>query len=212
MKIVFGGTFDPVHNGHLRVATELSELFDDGEVALMPCKLPVHKAQSSLSQQQRLVLLDAAVADSHCLTVDDRELQRTSESYTYTTLAELAETESNVVFSVGTDAALNMRTWYKSERLAGLCNLVVLKRPGYVESELTNVLKDLGFELVTTAEGLLSCASGGALLVSVTQLDISSSDIRNRIRRGKSVRYLVPDAVHQIICDNHLFKESSTVR
>lgn len=216
MKIIFGGSFDPVHVGHLRVATELSELFNGCEVALLPCKLPVHKAATFLPAAQRLSLLRAAVAadddlggmplnGSH-LTLDERELARESESFTYTTLCELKAEGQSVVLSVGTDAALSLASWHRSEAFFELCNLVILQRPGYQHEELTKVLTLLGFDVVTDVDQLQAATEGKALLVPVTQLDISSSDIRVRAAKGKSVRYLVPDAVNRIICDNHFFR------
>lgn len=206
MKIIFGGSFDPVHNGHLRIATELSELFFGHPVELVPCKVPVHKGALTVSPEQRLQILQSAVEDNPVLLVNSCELDRKGPSDTYTTLTNLVEQGLGpVVMAVGTDSALGLASWYRASELSGLCHLAVLKRPDYEDGPLKRELEALGFELESNPSVCETCAFGKAFLFDVTQLQISSSDIRRRIAQNMSIKYLVPDAVQQIICDNRFY-------
>lgn len=206
MKIIFGGSFDPVHNGHLRIATELSELFRGHPVELVPCKVPVHKDGLAVSPEQRLQILQSAVEDNPVLLVNSCELDREGVSDSYTTLVNLVdEGLGPVVMAVGTDSALGLGSWYRASELSGLCHLVVLKRPDYEEGPLKLELAALGFELVSDPSLFEICAFGKAFLFDVTQLQISSSDIRRRIAQNMTIKYLVPDAVQRIICNNRFY-------
>jgi len=206
MKIIFGGSFDPVHNGHLRIATELSELFSGHPVDLVPCKVPVHKASLTVAPGMRLEILQAAVKDDPKLLVNSCELNRAGPSDSFTTVTAMVEQGLGpVVMAVGTDSALGLGSWYRAGELSGVCNLVVLKRPDYDEEPLKIVLEALGFELVSGISAFKSSAFGKAYLFDVTQLQISSSEIRRKIAQNMSIKYLVPDAVQQIICNNRFY-------
>lgn len=206
MKIIFGGSFDPIHNGHLRIATELSELFAGARVDLVPCKVPLHKASLNVSAEQRLTLIRAAIKDDPRLAVNGCELERQGRSDSYTTLKELrAERYNPVVMAIGTDSALDLGAWHKAKELAGLCHLVILKRPDYNDAALIAQLEGLGFGLASERSELENNSFGRVLFLDVTQLQISSSVIRRKIAQNLSIKYLVPDAVHQIICNNQLY-------
>ncbi|KZY62139.1 MULTISPECIES: nicotinate (nicotinamide) nucleotide adenylyltransferase [unclassified Oleiphilus] len=205
MNILFGGSFDPVHNGHLRVATELSELFDGAQVSLIPCRDPVHKPRANIDAESRYRMLVAATEESPSLVVSRIELDAESDSYTINTLQALNSNEG-LILAVGTDSALNMPTWHHAEVYKDLCNVVVLERPDYSNAQIENNLKSLGFSIVSSPDALRSAKTGLALIARVTQLQISSSDIRQRVAENKSIRYLVPDAVQGIICDNDFYQ------
>ncbi len=206
MKVIFGGSFDPIHSGHLRIATELSELFSGCSVDLVPCKAPPHKSSLSVSADARLSLIQAAIADDPVLTVNTCELKREGVSDSFTTLSGLVtEGCSRVVMAIGTDAALSLDKWYRAQELSTLCHLVVLKRPDYDDSSLKGGLQRMGFQVASAVSELQSSISGKAYLFDVTQLEISSSVIRRKIAQNLSIKYLVPDAVHQIICNNNLY-------
>lgn len=207
MRIIFGGSFDPVHNGHLQVAVELSEFFGGHQVDLLPCKQPVHKSQSTLTSDQRLMLLEAALLGEPSLGLDCREIAREGPSYSVDTLKELgSSSEDPVVMAIGTDSALSLESWYLPDQFSQLCNLVVLKRPGFDDADLCVRLKCLGFEVVSgEALELRSTKAGLVTIIPVTQLEISSSEIRTRVAQNLSIKYLVPNAVREIICDNRFY-------
>lgn len=200
-----GGSFDPVHIGHLRIATELAEYFEE-PLHLLPCKEPVHKKASRASSEQRFDMLRAAVVEDKLLFVDERELRRTSDSYTIDTLLELRQNvEGPLVMAVGSDSALALASWRQASEFSKHCHLVVLKRPGSSHALLSSVLEELDFCLVKTKDALCSVEAGMAVELEVSQLDISSSNLRERVRQQKSIRYLVTDAVESYICDNSLY-------
>lgn len=206
MKIIFGGSFDPVHNGHLRIATELSELFSGHGVELVPCKIPLHKAALSVSAEARRSLLEAAVQDNPVLSVNTCELDREGSSDSFTTLKSFFDQGiAPVVMAIGTDSALGLESWYRASELAGLCNLVVMKRPDFDGGALGALLESLGFEVCEDVAQLEQTESGKAYFYDVTQLQISSSDLRRKIAQNLSIKYLVPDAVQKIICDNQFY-------
>lgn len=206
MKIIFGGSFDPIHNGHLRIATELSEAFPGSCVDLVPCKIPLHKSSLNVSPDARLSLIRAAVEGDPNLNVNPCELEREGVSDSFTTLSRFfTDGLSPIVMAVGTDSALSLEKWHRANELSTLCHLVILKRPDYDDSALNVVLGRLGFDLANTISELESRDSGKVYLLDVTQLEISSSVIRRKIAQKMSIKYLVPDAVQQIICNNQLY-------
>jgi len=206
MKIIFGGSFDPVHNGHLRIATELSEMFGGQTVSLVPCKRPVHKPETTAALNHRIEMLKTVVGSDPALELDTREVDREGASYSYDTLESFKrEGVESLIMAIGTDAALNLETWHKASELSGMCHIVVLKRPDYDDALLCEVFNRLGFGVVQDRSKLDDAVSGFACIEPVTQLQISSSDIRARVAQNMTIRYLVPDAVRQIICDNEIY-------
>jgi nicotinate-nucleotide adenylyltransferase len=205
MYLFMGGSFDPVHLGHLRIATEVAECFG-APLHLLPCKEPVHKKATWATSDQRLAMLDLSVAGDERLAVDSRELKRASASYTIDTLMELKQSMGvPVVMVVGSDSALALASWRNAKEFSKLCHLLVLKRPGSSHASLPSVLEALKFQSAATVHGLCSVDSGMAMELEVSQLEISSSDLRERVRQKKSIRYLVTDAVEGYICDNGLY-------
>lgn len=212
MKVIFGGTFDPVHIGHLRMATELVTGLGVESVDLMPCFQAVHKDSVSASVRNRLDMLNLATSNDDCLLVDDREIQRRKPSYTVDSLREIRQEIAGqpLCIVMGTDSALGLTSWRSVDDFSCLAHIVVVKRPGENENALKDVEKKLqciGFELVSCAQKLHKASSGLALIIELTQLDISSTAIRKYVSENKSIRYLVVDAVNEYICDNGLYKE-----
>lgn len=213
MRVVFGGTFDPVHVGHLRMAIELRDALSVDRVELMPCYQAVHKQHVSASAQQRLEMLRLATSGDVGVGVDTRELERDKPSYTYDSLRELRDElrSEPLCMVVGTDAAQSLPDWYCAEQLASLTHLVIVRRPDELLAEKAAVLIDekmaeLGFCLAQSAEELRSCSHGLCLVLDLSQLDISSTKLRSDVKHGRNIRYLVTDAVNAFICDNKLYK------
>lgn len=193
---VLGGTFDPVHYGHLRAAEELGERLGLKRVHLLPCR-PGHRHPPLASEAERLALLRLAVAGNPRLVADDRDLRRAGPTYTVDTLGELrAEFGSTpLVLLLGMDAFLGLPGWKDWRRLIGLAHIVVAHRPGghaALAPELRELLDAHG---VGDHKALAQAPAGSVLLAPLTALDISATRIRELIVDGHSPRYLLPDPV-----------------
>jgi nicotinate-nucleotide adenylyltransferase len=198
---VFGGTFDPVHYGHLRTAYEMLQALRLREVRFLPAGDPPHREPPRVAARQRLELVQAAVADQPGFVVDDREVRRGGPSYTVLTLTELrAELpQAPICLIVGMDAFRGLPTWHRWEELLELAHVVAAPRPGWVaptDGPLANLLATRCADRVET----LHVRRAGCLYVQpVTQLEISSTELRDLLAAGRDPRYLVPDAVRDAI-------------
>jgi nicotinate-nucleotide adenylyltransferase len=199
---LLGGTFDPVHVGHLRAAIEAREALSAEEVRLLPAALPPHREQPLASAEQRLAMLEAAICGVPGLCADARELQRNGPSYTFDTLtsvrAEIGAAKP-LVLVLGADAFAGLPSWHRWREIIELAHIAVLARPdahGLIDPRLEELLARAG-----TAEPskLASSPAGRVLRLQVPPLPVSSTLIRARLQRGRSVRFLVPDAVIEMI-------------
>jgi len=208
MRVFFGGTFDPVHIGHLRMATELREILGVDSVYLMPCFDAVHK-KTVTSSANRLDMLNLAVCDDAGIQIDDREIKRNIPSYTIDSLVELREEveSESLVMVMGSDSLLDLALWKGAEHFSGLANLIFINRPGVVfdEDVVGAELSRLGFTKACALGEMKSSSKGLWFQLSLTALDVSSTEIRKAVYEGKSIRYLLKDAVRQYICDNELY-------
>ncbi|MGP4845656.1 nicotinate-nucleotide adenylyltransferase [Marinobacter sp. 1Y8] len=209
MHVILGGTFDPIHHAHLRTAIEVRERLGAEQVALVPCHLPPHRAEPGATSEQRLAMLEAAIADEPGLVVDDRELARNKPSYTVDTLAALRKTLGEtipLVMIVGTDAFAAIDRWHDWQRLLTLAHIVVVDRPG-AEVPADSVAGALLVERATKDPKTLHSAAAGIIWpVSLPPLDISATGVRRSIREKGSIRYLVPDPVISIIRQSDLYR------
>ncbi len=190
---IFGGTFDPIHYGHLRTALEVAEHFGLTSMYLIPGKVPPHRPQPQANAAQRLAMLQAAVANEPTLVIDDRELKREGLSYTVLTLESLrAElgTQEPILLTLGTDAFLHFQTWHRWQDILRLAHLVVVHRPGY------RLPADGWYaeKLMDNAQ-TITASAGNIFTLGVTQLDISATHLRALLNAGKSARYLLPNSV-----------------
>ena len=193
---VLGGTFDPVHFGHLRPALEVMQALGLEQIRFVPNKIPPHRETPWLNVETRLELLNAAIDDQPGFELDQRELDRTGQSYMVDTLESLRGDfpAQSICLILGMDAFLGLREWHQWQRIPQLCHLVVTTRPGFdIDSAY---IRQLPASLTDSASGLAEIATGRILLQSVTQLDISASGIRDMLIKGQSVRYLLPDKVN----------------
>ena len=190
---LFGGTFDPVHLGHLSVAWEAAELLD-AEVRLMPANVPPHKPPPLATPEQRVAMLHAALQKQDRLTVDTRELRRAGPSYTYDTLCELrAEHDGRpLVLLLGADAFAGLPTWHRWRELFDVAHLGVLSRPG-VEVELPHTLwSAIDARRTGDVADLHASPAGKVIELAVTPLEISATRIRELLAAGRDPRYLLP--------------------
>ena len=210
---IFGGTFDPVHYGHLRAALEAREILKLEDFRLLPAGTPPHRSNTVASGAHRLAMLRLAVAGHSGLRVDDREVRREGKSYMVDTLREIrAETgDSPLLLIIGQDAANALDSWYQWRTIFDLAHLVIMRRP---ESKLAwsgELQNQMERRLARDPMQLRQQAAGLVLPLEVTQLAISSTGIRNLLLTGRSPRFLLPDSVIDYIEQNTLYF-AATVR
>lgn len=200
---VFGGTFDPVHYGHLRTAYEVLTALNLQKVLFLPCGEPPHRAAPVASPGQRRDLVAAAIADEPRFALDERELDRDGPSYSVDTMQSLREQmgATPLVLILGMDAFLGLLGWHRWQVLLELGHIVVAHRPGW-KVPATGPLGDLVRERGTRVpEDLHSETTGRIYVLPVTQLEIASTDIREMIKDGRDPRYLMPAGVRQVISE-----------
>ena len=200
MKIgLLGGTFDPVHLAHLAVAEGVWTQLDLDRVTFIPAGEPWRKADHTIAgAEHRLAMLRLAVAGNDHFDISLVEVERWGPSYTVDTLEAMhagLPSGAELFCILGRDALFDLPNWKDPLRIVQLCRLAVVARPGYEERELA--------ELEVLAPGLLE----HVIFVEAPLLDISSTDIRRRVREGLSIRYLVPDAVAAYISDHGLYRD-----
>lgn len=212
---IFGGTFNPVHNGHLRSALELCAELELRELRLMPCHQPVHREEPDCSSGQRLAMLELAVDDELALTIDKREINRSGPSYMIDSLIELrAELGDQLALCmvVGSDAFAKLESWHRWQELLNYAHIVVLARPGYSGPDSASLNEWLHKVQVSNKTELLENIAGSVLMVELTQLLISASGIRELIQSGQSPRFLLPEAVWQYIREQNLYGVAENMR
>lgn len=193
---IFGGTFDPIHLGHLCVAWEASELLD-AEVLMMPSGIPPHRPPPIASADQRVAMLQVALRDQSRLTLDTRELTRSGPSYTVDTLRDLRKEigeRRSLILLVGEDAFASLPMWHEWRDLFDLAHLGILSRPGAGVSWPTDLEKAVDGRMVAPDQ-IASSAAGYVVRIGVTPLAISASEIRALLAAGRSPRYLLPAAL-----------------
>ncbi|APE32599.1 nicotinate (nicotinamide) nucleotide adenylyltransferase [Halomonas aestuarii] len=207
---MLGGTFDPVHLGHLRSAVELHEALSLDRVHMVPAAMPPLRGEPRISPAERLTLLRLGIGDTPGLLADPRELEREGPSYSADTLASLREQygrEARLVMALGHDAFLRLADWHEPERLFALAHVVVIDRPDH-ESALPPALRELlaGRE-VGGVETLMARPAGGLLRLRLpSRMAISATEVRRRLAAGRSVRYLLPEAVEAHILSRGLYR------
>ena len=205
---IFGGTFDPIHIGHLRMALELKEQLGLDEMRLLPCHQPPHRDAPQVSSMQRVEMLRIALQDCPELQLDERELHRDKPSYTYDTLLELrAELgdEVSLVLCMGEDAFAGLPNWYCWQELIRLAHIVVIARSGWAIPDSGDA-RDLLNKHEREPKSLSHEPAGSIVLQSLRLLPISATEIRQLIQAGKSAQFLVPDAVWNYIKANQLYR------
>jgi nicotinate-nucleotide adenylyltransferase len=215
MKIgILGGTFNPIHNAHLRIAEESRDLFGLDRVIFIPAAAPPHKPLvGELSFTDRLEMVRLATADNPSFSVSDMEGVRGGRSYSVDTLRALGleYPQAELFFIVGADSFNDISTWHDYAAIFTLCNIICVQRPG---STITSLAKALPVAMAgefcyDAAAKKLSHNSGhGVYALDGVLLDISSSHIRLLAGTGRSIRYLVPDAVEHYIKEQRLYTDA----
>ena len=209
---VFGGTFDPIHFGHLRTAFELLHALRLAEVRLVPAGNPPHRGVPLCDARHRLDMVRAAVADQPGLVVDDREVRREGPSYTVLTLRELREEAPGrpICLLLGMDAFLGLPQWHEWRSVFDLAHVVVAHRPGWTAPDTGTLGELIAARGTLRVEDLHESVAGRVHVRPVTQLEISSTDLRDLIVAGQDPRYLLPDAVRALIRDTGCYHPRAT--
>ncbi len=205
---IFGGTFDPIHIGHLRIALELKQQLQLDEMRLLPCYLPPHRPTPGASANQRVDMLEIALQDCADLQIDKRELQRDKPSYTYDTLhdlrAEVGE-QTSLCLCMGMDSFATLDTWHNWGQLLQLAHILVVARPGWLLPE-SGAVADLLQSCRGDSAAIAQQAAGAIVVLEQRLLPISATDIRAQIRTGNSPQFLVPDGVWNYIRRNGIYQ------
>ena len=201
---ILGGTFDPIHYGHLRSALELKELFELDHVRLIPCAQPVHRDSPTATATQRLEMLQLAVKNQTDLIVDNQELQRAGGSYTFDTLTALRSNYPKVplLLFIGSDAFNDFTTWFRWKELFNLAHVVVITRPNATLNPLNEFFKT---HLTNDKKILKQEVAGLLFFQQITQLEISATAVRGMITTRKNPCFLLPDAVIDYIYQHQLY-------
>ncbi len=184
VEFIFGGSFDPIHFGHLHIIDNLQSLSSDWTIRVLPCAVPALKKQTSASFEQRVEMLQLALSDYNNILVDQRENARSGKSYSYDTLCELTEEYSNrqFILVIGSDNLDSIGRWHKAERLAKLCHLIVVNRPdSNVEKQLIELV-NLGFNPTESPLELTKLKNGLFYHYRITERNTSSTAIRESLR------------------------------
>ncbi len=209
---IFGGTFDPIHYAHLRTAFELQQALRLKEIRFLPAGNPPHRDQPVADAQLRLKMVELATAGQAGFLVDDREVRKEGPSYSVETLGELRHEypDRSLCLIVGMDAFLSLPKWHQWRELLQLAHLVVAHRPGWRApgmGPLGELLVDRG----TGRIGDLHEQRAGCIYIhAVTQLEISSTEVRQLIAMGRDPRFLMPDSVRKLILDTHCYSKTRT--
>ena len=209
---ILGGTFDPIHYGHLRLAEEMLDLAGLKQIRFIPTGMPPHRDMPKVTPQHRSAMVELAIADQPAFVLDDREVSRTSKCYTVDTLRELRKEMGDnqpLCLLMGGDAFLHLHTWYEWEQLFELAHIVVGYRPGFtLEERIHTAVPALQqqYQLRLCAVAELSQQPAGRIVeLAIPKLEISATLIRNRVAENHSIRYLLPNAVAAYINQHHLY-------
>ena len=201
---VFGGTFDPIHYGHLRSAYELLQDLRLAEVLFVPSAAPPHRGRTFAPADLRFRMVEKAVADQEGFAVDDCEFHRDGPSYTVDTLTVIREErrEASICLIVGMDAYLGLTSWHRWDEILELAHIIVAHRPGWQLPETGDLGELLAQHGTGVVEDLHRETCGRIHHHAVTQLEIASTEIRELVAEGKDPRFLMPDGVRDIIVES----------
>ncbi|AXV65671.1 nicotinate-nucleotide adenylyltransferase [Pseudoalteromonas lipolytica] len=208
MIAIFGGTFDPIHLGHLNMAEQCVKQCQLNTLYFMPCAIPAHKAKPGISDEHRINMLKLAIASNPQFAIDYRELNRSGASYSLLSLKELRSEHPTapILFLIGMDSFNNLDKWYQWQEIVTLCHIVVYQRPGqicHVEGELAVYKADA---LTDKLAQLKQSPAGKLFFLNGLQVDAASSQIRKQLYLNEQAAELLPASVSQYIAQHHLYQ------
>lgn len=203
-----GGSFDPIHFGHLRPALEIKNALDLHKLFLMPNHIAPHKNKAQCSSEQRVKMLELALQSQPEITIDIRELHRHKASYTIDSLIELKKEFPNspICFIMGMDSLISFDKWHRWQEIMDYCHLIISHRPGWNLEFNESVQHIVDRHKTTNISDLHQQQCGKIFFQETTQLAISSSAIRNIAKQDGDIHYLLPDAVCHYIKTNNLYR------
>ncbi len=192
-----GGAFDPPHFGHFVTAQTVYDSFDVDKVIIMPLGDAPHKANSRTKAEDRYNMVLAGIDDNNAFDISDMEINRKGKTYTVDTIAEIKKInpELKIYFVIGADEAKMLDTWHEPERLLKMCSFIAVSRPGFDRNELIKTVDEVRKKYCCDIH-----------YIDVPALDISSSDLREKISEGRSIKYLVPDKTEKYINEHNLYR------
>jgi len=209
---LFGGTFNPVHWGHLRAAEEIREMFYLKQVIFIPTNISPHKeSQEIVPAEHRLKMLNLAINDNPCFFTSDVELRRPGKSYSIETIGHFKHTfgkELTLFFILGMDVFLEITSWKDYIELFNLCNFIVMSRPGYEVEELDQVIpaqvrSDFCYQ--NDKKMFINSSQHSIYFTEITPVDVSSRSIRTLVRDGRSIKHLLPETVESYLKEHKLY-------
>lgn len=210
---ILGGTFDPIHLGHLRMALELYEALDLAKVHIIPTFQPMHRKQPVATPEQRLAMVRKAVEGEDALFANDCEIRRSGPTYTIDTLLEIQKSLPDVPICllVGIDAFLGFLSWHRWEEILKLAHIIIAYRPHYHLPQTGMVADLIAKHLQQDSTFIHENSAGGILVRPITALEISATDIRKQIAMGRNPRYLLPDSVYEYIKNHGIYRVNGMI-
>lgn len=204
---IFGGTFDPIHYGHLRSAFEMLQALRFEEVRFMPCGDPPHRGATFADAELRFRMVDVAIAGQDGFVIDDRELRRDGPSYSIDTLIQLRGEfpDRSLGLILGMDAFLGLHRWRRWDEILEYAHIVVAHRPGWKAPDIGPLGELLSENGTHRVDDLHTTTHGRIHIHAVTQLEISSTEIRDLVAAGRDPRFLMPDAVRNVIEESGIY-------
>lgn len=206
---ILGGTFDPIHNGHINCAKHIANYLSLDDIRLLPCHIPPHKSQTSATSSQRKKMVELACNNEALLSVDARELTKASTSYTIETLLNYQQElpETTLYFIIGMDSLNTFTQWSRWQKILTLCHIVVCTRPGYQPEFSRDQQSEVLAPFITKdIEQTLVKKSGCILLTPEDNTDISSTQIRQLQQNQQAIEHLVPACVAKYIKKEQLYR------
>jgi nicotinate-nucleotide adenylyltransferase len=206
---ILGGTFDPIHFGHIYTAKQTALWLNLDKLFILPSHIPPHKSKTSANAQQRLNMAELACREDPILTLDKRELNKESLSYTVETFEEIRDEyiDAQLFFIVGMDSLLTFSTWHKYEKILSLCHLVVNSRPNFtVDKNNVELMQLLANHYISHPAELQQKKAGGILLHDTKDWHISSTDIRKKFKNNQNCDDLLPKAIISYINKEQLYR------
>jgi nicotinate-nucleotide adenylyltransferase len=194
---IMGGTFDPIHLGHLVVANEVLNIYKLDEIIFVPAGNPPHKSGIKTRSWDRFLMTSLATMSNKNFTVSDIEIKKQTKSYSLDTMKEFHKlyTDTEFYFITGTDAVIDLPKWHEPRELLKLCKFIAVSRPGTINDNIEIKIEEIKKNL-----------DGHIELLQVPMLQISSTDIRERFKKQISAKYLLPEIVEQYILKNNLYR------
>lgn len=199
---IYGGTFDPIHTGHLIIAEQVREILSLNKIVFLPNGNPPHKKYKISDKYHRYKMIELAIKGNKHFTISDLEIEKNELSYTYDTILELTSIyKEELYFIIGADSLINLHKWHRYKELIKLCKIVVLPR---VLEKISNEENNLDF-LRSWIVNNLEADINNFILIDFPMLEISSTFIRTKIKENKSVKYMLPEKVIKYIYEENLY-------